>query len=48
VETIPVERRRHNFSEVELPWSEAVAVRQAARCLRCDYGKTPAQEDVHA
>ncbi len=48
LETIPVERRRHNFSEVELPWSEAVAVRQAHRCLRCDYGKTPAKEDVHA
>jgi NADH-quinone oxidoreductase subunit F len=49
LETIPVDRRRHNFSEVELPWSEAVAVRQAHRCLRCDYGKTPAaKEDVHA
>lgn len=36
---IPVERRRHNFDEVELPWSESVAVRQAQRCLRCDYGK---------
>ena len=37
--TIPVERRRSNFDEVELPWSEPVAVRQACRCLRCDYGK---------
>ncbi len=36
---IPVERRRNNFDEVEQPWREAVAVRQAARCLRCDYGK---------
>jgi NADH-quinone oxidoreductase subunit F len=36
---LPVERRRHNFDEVELPWVEAVAIRQARRCLRCDYGK---------
>jgi len=39
--TIPVDRRRHNFNEVEQPWSEAVALRQAKRCLRCDYGKQP-------
>ena len=38
---IAVERRRNNFDEVELPWSEAAALRQAKRCLRCDYGKTP-------
>jgi len=36
---IPVERRRNNFAEVEQPWCESVAVRQAQRCLRCDYGK---------
>jgi NADH-quinone oxidoreductase subunit F len=36
---IPVERRRNNFDEVEQPWREAVAVRQAHRCLRCDYGR---------
>jgi hypothetical protein len=24
---------------VEQPWCEAVALRQAQRCLRCDYGK---------
>jgi NADH-quinone oxidoreductase subunit F len=36
---IPVERRRNNFAEVEQPWCESVAVRQASRCLRCDYGK---------
>jgi len=34
---IPVERRRCNFDEVEQPWDEATAVRQAKRCLRCDY-----------
>ncbi len=39
--TIGLERRRHNFTEVELPWSESTAVRQAKRCLRCDYGKQP-------
>ncbi len=36
---ISVERRRNNFAEVEQPWCESVAVRQAGRCLRCDYGK---------
>lgn len=35
---IPVERRRHNFDEVEQPWQEAIAIRQSKRCLRCDYG----------
>lgn len=41
-EKIPVtsvERRRNNFDEVEKSWTEAVALRQAKRCLRCDYGK---------
>ena len=36
---LPHDRRRHNFDEVEQPWSESVAHRQARRCLRCDYGK---------
>lgn len=36
---ISSERRRNNFDEVEQSWSEAVAIRQAKRCLRCDYGK---------
>jgi NADH-quinone oxidoreductase subunit F len=39
VRAIPIERRRSNFEEVELSWSEPVAHRQAHRCLRCDYGK---------
>lgn len=43
---LPVERRRHNFDEVELPWPEPVALRQARRCLRCDYGKRNAQQVV--
>ncbi|MDD5698725.1 MAG: FAD-dependent oxidoreductase [Victivallaceae bacterium] len=36
---ISAERRCRNFDEVEQSWSEAVAIRQAKRCLRCDYGK---------
>ena len=39
VRQIPIERRKHNFEEVELPWTEVVAMGQAHRCLRCDYGK---------
>ena len=34
-----VDRRKNNFDEVELSWNEGVAIRQAKRCLRCDYGK---------
>jgi NADH-quinone oxidoreductase subunit F len=37
--SIPVERRKGNFDEVERPWIEAETIRQALRCLRCDYGK---------
>jgi len=39
IRLIDVERRRHNFDEVEQTWNESVAQRQAKRCLRCDYGK---------
>jgi NADH-quinone oxidoreductase subunit F len=39
--TISLEKRRQNFTEVEQPWNESTAVRQAKRCLRCDYGKQP-------
>jgi NADH-quinone oxidoreductase subunit F len=35
---LPAERRMHNFDEVELVWPENEAIRQARRCLRCDYG----------
>lgn len=51
VRQIPLERRKHNFEEVELPWCEAVAKKQAGRCLRCDYGKhirEEHKEDSHA
>ena len=37
VETLPVEQRRGNFNEVELPWDEKTALAEAKRCLRCDY-----------
>jgi hypothetical protein len=30
----------------EQSWNEATAVRQAARCLRCDYGKTVVSKGV--
>ncbi len=35
---LSVDRRKNNFNEVEQTWTEAEAVRQAKRCLRCDYG----------
>jgi NADH-quinone oxidoreductase subunit F len=41
---IAVDRRRNNFDEVEQGWTEGVALRQAKRCLRCDYGKTASVE----
>jgi NADH-quinone oxidoreductase subunit F len=37
MQLIAVNKRRNNFQEVELPWSEAIARREAKRCLRCDY-----------
>jgi len=46
VPTMEVGRRRHNFSEVEQSWCESVALRQASRCLRCDFGKQ--KENNHA
>jgi NADH-quinone oxidoreductase subunit F len=36
---MPVDRRKNNFDEVEMPWVVSEATRQAQRCLRCDYGK---------
>jgi NADH-quinone oxidoreductase subunit F len=36
---LPVERRKSSFAEVEQCWIEGEAIRQAQRCLRCDYGK---------
>ena len=34
-----LDRRINNFQEVEMAWTEPEAIRQAKRCLRCDYGK---------
>ena len=33
---LPVCRRQGSFNEVELTWTEAMAIREARRCLRCD------------
>jgi NADH-quinone oxidoreductase subunit F len=46
IRSIDLERRRYNFDEVEQPWAESVAVRQAKRCLRCDYGKNVSEKRV--
>jgi hypothetical protein len=35
-----------SFDEVELSWAAEVAVAEARRCLRCDYGKTCAETEV--
>jgi NADH-quinone oxidoreductase subunit F len=37
MQLLAVQKRKNNFQEVELPWSESVARREARRCLRCDY-----------
>jgi len=42
---IEIDRRKNNFEEVERSWCESVAIRQCERCLRCDYGKTPAKTE---
>ena len=39
VEELAVAARVTNFDEVELSWAAKVAVAEAKRCLRCDYGK---------
>jgi NADH-quinone oxidoreductase subunit F len=36
VPTLPVPERRTSFNEIELGFSEEVAIREAKRCLRCD------------
>jgi NADH-quinone oxidoreductase subunit F len=33
---LPTQERKRSFAEVELPFSEEVAVQEAKRCLRCD------------
>jgi len=39
VPELPVEQRVCGFDEVELCWDREVALAEARRCLRCDYGK---------
>jgi len=34
---VSVSKRRHSFDEIELPFAATVALREAKRCLRCDY-----------
>jgi len=36
VPTLPLKQRLTSFAEVELGWSEAMAIEEAKRCLRCD------------
>ena len=36
---LSLERRKNNFTEVEMTWTEPEAIRQAKRCLRCDFGQ---------
>ena len=40
---LPVDKRKNNFNEVELCWHEGIALREAKRCLRCDY-RRPAKQ----
>jgi NADH-quinone oxidoreductase subunit F len=37
MQLLPVNKRKNNFQEVELPWPDSVARKEAKRCLRCDY-----------
>jgi NADH-quinone oxidoreductase subunit F len=37
MQLLPVRKRKNNFQEVEQPWPESIARREALRCLRCDY-----------
>jgi NADH-quinone oxidoreductase subunit F len=37
---LAAKQRRGSFQEVEQSWSVAVALHEAKRCLRCDYGKS--------
>ena len=46
VEELAVAARVTNFDEVELGWAAQVAVAEAKRCLRCDYGKYGRKQGV--
>jgi NADH-quinone oxidoreductase subunit F len=43
---IPIAKRKSNFLEVETPWRENIAQREAKRCLRCDYKEEHRAEGV--
>ncbi len=45
---LPVGERRNNFSEVDLNITEAMAIREARRCLRCDLETEDGQEAIGA
>jgi NADH-quinone oxidoreductase subunit F len=45
VDEIELAQRVSSFDEVELPWELTVAVAEAKRCLRCDYGKVCASTE---
>ena len=45
VRTIPMSRRKTGFEEVEQPLVERAALREAGRCLHCDY-REPQEEEV--
>lgn len=35
---LPIEERVKNFKEIDLGYTEEIAVKEAIRCLRCDLG----------
>jgi NADH-quinone oxidoreductase subunit F len=37
IEQLSAAKRKNNFKEVEQSWDAKVAIREARRCLRCDY-----------
>ncbi len=47
VPVVAASMRVGSFDEVELSWAAEVAVAEARRCLRCDYGKTCAETEVN-
>jgi NADH-quinone oxidoreductase subunit F len=48
MQLLPVKKRKNNFQEVEQPWPESVARREAKRCLRCDYKPECANGDCNS
>jgi hypothetical protein len=46
VPMLEVEERSGNFREVELGFSEEMAIKEARRCLRCDLEVVEQEEEV--